>query len=310
MSDATAVLLSGTPDRPSTRSLSNSSPSISRLPQSAAPKTRASVSGFARSMARIARRQRRADVGRRLADVAPVAAVRQREAVQLRKDAQVDVAVRLSGLGRLLVPDVADPLEEQQREDVALPVRPVDGAAAQDLRAVPEVGLQLLQRQRTRGHRGRGIVSPRRLETETGGCSSSHWRRSTHVAPRRHRQRQPAEPLLDRDLPGRRRGRRLADVRERAVVVGSTSRCQRRRSGVRGWRPQRRRTRPSASGPRRVPHRGRRTSGRRPGDEPVFGRCLVVALVARLVEGAPVLLVPDIGEALEKSMGSSTPRDC
>ena len=37
------------------RSLSSSSPSISRLPQSAAPKTRVRVSGLARSIPRIAR---------------------------------------------------------------------------------------------------------------------------------------------------------------------------------------------------------------------------------------------------------------
>ena len=55
MSDPTAVLPSGTTDSPSMRSLSNSSPSISRLPQSAAPNTRVRVSGLARSIARIAR---------------------------------------------------------------------------------------------------------------------------------------------------------------------------------------------------------------------------------------------------------------
>ena len=103
-------------------------------------------------------RQRGADAGRRLADVPPVAPVGQLEAVQLGKVAQVDVAVFLPGLGRLLVPDVADPLEEQQREDVALPVRPVDGAAAQDLGAVPEVGLQVLQGPSIRRH-GRRYAS-------------------------------------------------------------------------------------------------------------------------------------------------------
>ena len=55
MSDPTAALPSGTTDSPSMRSLSNSSPRVSWLPQSAAPKTRVRVSGFARSIARIAR---------------------------------------------------------------------------------------------------------------------------------------------------------------------------------------------------------------------------------------------------------------
>ena len=86
-----------------------------------------------------------------------MAAVGQAEAVQFRKPVEVGVAVVRAGLGGLLVPYVADPLEEEQRQDPALPVRPVDGAAAQDLRAVPEVGLQVLERQATRGHRRRAI---------------------------------------------------------------------------------------------------------------------------------------------------------
>ena len=105
-------------------------------------------------------RERGADACRRLADVLPVAAVRQREAVQFREVVQVDVAVFLPGFGRLLVPDVADPLEEQEREDVALPVRPVDGAAAQDLGAVPEVGLELVEGQHARGHGRPEILHP------------------------------------------------------------------------------------------------------------------------------------------------------
>ena len=48
------------------------------------------------------------------------------------------VAVRLGErVGALLVVDVADPLQEQQREDVRLEVRRVDGAA-QDVGGVPE----------------------------------------------------------------------------------------------------------------------------------------------------------------------------
>ena len=90
-------------------------------------------------------RQHRADVARRLADLPPMAGVRQRKAVQLWKDAQVDVAEFFLRLCSFLVPDVADPLEEQQWEDVALPVRPVDGAAAKNLGAPPQLGLQVLQ---------------------------------------------------------------------------------------------------------------------------------------------------------------------
>ena len=89
-------------------------------------------------------RERRADVGRGLPDVAPVAALGHVEAVNLGEVDRVNVAEELCGLRRLLVPDVADPLEEEQRQDVRLPVRAVDGAAAQDLGAVPEVRLEAL----------------------------------------------------------------------------------------------------------------------------------------------------------------------
>ena len=96
-----------------------------------------------------------ADVGRRLADVVPVAALGDDEAVDLGEVDRVGVAEELGRLGRLLVPDVADPLEEQQRQDVRLPVRAVDGAAAQDLGAVPEVRLEFV-----RGQRHRGLTEP------------------------------------------------------------------------------------------------------------------------------------------------------
>jgi hypothetical protein len=45
--------------------------------------------------------------------------------------------------GVLLVPDVADAFEEEQRQDVGLPVGAIDRAAAQDVRGLPEVGLEL-----------------------------------------------------------------------------------------------------------------------------------------------------------------------
>jgi succinylarginine dihydrolase len=34
---------------------------------------------------------------------------------------------------------LVDPLEKQERQDVGLPVRAIDGAPAEDLRAVPEI---------------------------------------------------------------------------------------------------------------------------------------------------------------------------
>ena len=54
-------------------------------------------------------------------------------------------AARSHSLGGLLVPDVADPLEEEQRQDVALPVGAIDRRATQDVGGFPEVGSDLLQ---------------------------------------------------------------------------------------------------------------------------------------------------------------------
>ncbi len=73
--------------------------------------------------------------------------VRHVEAVDFGEVDWVYITVELGGFSHLLVPDVADPLKEEQREDVRLPIRAIDGAAAQYLGAVPEMRLELLQGQ-------------------------------------------------------------------------------------------------------------------------------------------------------------------
>jgi hypothetical protein len=50
-------------------------------------------------------------------------------------------------LGVLFIPDVADALEEQQGQDITLPVRAVNRAAAQDISGLPQVGFQLGKRE-------------------------------------------------------------------------------------------------------------------------------------------------------------------
>src|SRR5207249_219979 len=74
-------------------------------------------------------------VGGCLANISPVAAIGNNKAVNLREVDWVNVAEEFGGFGSLLVPHVADPLEEQQRQDVRLPVRTIHGAPAQDLGA-------------------------------------------------------------------------------------------------------------------------------------------------------------------------------
>src|SRR5207249_1213766 len=80
--------------------------------------------------------------------MAPVAAFGNVESVYLREVDWLGVTEKDCCFSRLLVPDVGDALEEQQREDVRLPVGPVHGAAAEDLGAFPEVRFQVL------GHQG------------------------------------------------------------------------------------------------------------------------------------------------------------
>ena len=85
------------------------------------------------------------------ADVVPVAAVRDGEAVILGEVGQVLVAVDLQGGGVLFVVDVGDPLEEDEREDVLLVVAGVDQAAQHD-RGAPQVGLQFALADARRAH--------------------------------------------------------------------------------------------------------------------------------------------------------------
>jgi hypothetical protein len=49
-------------------------------------------------------------------------------------------AVGLDRFLEFLIPHITDALEEQQRQDVALPIRAVHGAAAQDVGGFPEMG--------------------------------------------------------------------------------------------------------------------------------------------------------------------------
>ncbi|HEX4566459.1 MAG TPA: hypothetical protein VH138_07485, partial [Vicinamibacterales bacterium] len=65
------------------------------------------------------------------------------EAVHLGEVDRISVAEFRGRFGGLFVPHVGDALEEQQWEDVRLPVRPIDGAPAEDLGAVPEVLSQI-----------------------------------------------------------------------------------------------------------------------------------------------------------------------
>ena len=69
------------------------------------------------------------------------------EAVVLGEGGEVEIAAgKLERLGELLVVDVGDPLEEEQREDVALEVGLID-RAAQDVRRTPKMLLELGERE-------------------------------------------------------------------------------------------------------------------------------------------------------------------
>ena len=91
-----------------------------------------------------------ADVGGRLSDISPVATFGYLESVDLWEVERVFFAVQLRSFGRLVIPDVADPLEEEQGQDVALPVGQVDGPAALDVGGFPQVRLQIFEHDRHR----------------------------------------------------------------------------------------------------------------------------------------------------------------
>jgi hypothetical protein len=85
--------------------------------------------------------QRGPDIARRLAHILPMAAFRNLETVLVGKI----LAVKLNRFLVLLVPNIADALEEEQRQDVAFPVGAVHRAAAQDIGRFPQVGFQSFQ---------------------------------------------------------------------------------------------------------------------------------------------------------------------
>jgi len=80
-----------------------------------------------------------ADIGALGPDIFPVAALRNLETVVLGKPGKFHVAVGLfQGHGILLVIDIREPFEEQQREDVGLEICRVD-RTAQDIGCLPKM---------------------------------------------------------------------------------------------------------------------------------------------------------------------------
>ena len=67
------------------------------------------------------------------------------ETMRLGEQGQLGIAGFIDNLGVFLVPDVTNPLEEQQREDVGLEVSRIH-RAAQDVGGFPEVGFKLAER--------------------------------------------------------------------------------------------------------------------------------------------------------------------
>ena len=85
-----------------------------------------------------------ADVGCHGTNVIPVAVIRDLKAMRLGEEGQFGIAGLIDDLGVFLVPDIADPLEEQEREDVGLEVSRIH-RAAQDVGGLPEVAFELTE---------------------------------------------------------------------------------------------------------------------------------------------------------------------
>ena len=125
------------------RFLSVSSGSCALSVHEALPKDAGQALGVGRLDGAKGVQQRPAHVAGGTADVGPVRAVGDREAI-VGRGAGVRLVAGLVERGLiLLVPHVGEPLEEEQREDVLLVVAGVD-QASQELGGAPEVGLELL----------------------------------------------------------------------------------------------------------------------------------------------------------------------
>ncbi len=112
--------------------------------------------------------ERRTDIARLGADVVPVAVLWDLKAVRLRKPGQLLVAGLIDDLLVFLVPDIADALEEQQREDVGLEVSRIH-RAAQDVGGFPEVAFEL-----TQGYGTWGIQSELMIIVDVLSLPNSH----------------------------------------------------------------------------------------------------------------------------------------
>ena len=89
---------------------------------------------------------RRADILRHLTDVIPVVALRHKEGVQLLLGIEFHVlTVFFDGYGGLFIVNIADALEEHQRENVLLVGTRID-VGAQQHGALPEIAFQLVNR--------------------------------------------------------------------------------------------------------------------------------------------------------------------
>ena len=59
-------------------------------------------------------------------DISPMAPFRHQNPVLFRGTGHFLITIKLQGLSKLLVIDIADPLKEQDREDIGLVVRGID----------------------------------------------------------------------------------------------------------------------------------------------------------------------------------------
>jgi len=64
------------------------------------------------------------------------------------KGRRIDITEGFGRFSGLLVPDVADSFEEEQRQDVTLPVRAIDGGTSKRVRGIPQRGFEFFSGQR------------------------------------------------------------------------------------------------------------------------------------------------------------------
>ena len=82
--------------------------------------------------------ERGTNISRGLANIVPVTTFWNNKTVDLGEQGRISVTIDLQGFDLLFIPDVRNALKEQKWEDIAFPVRPIDGRTSECIGSLPQ----------------------------------------------------------------------------------------------------------------------------------------------------------------------------